>query len=891
MPRYSIGGSVRAFSGSLSCPRAAVLAFIYCALAYLLITLVAAFEVHHGGTHEHVALFWAFALSTAFVMLTVIGLGAWRERKLTEATARVRHTQNELAQTQERYRLIETAVNDGIWDWNLLTGEAYMSPRWKNMLGYDDSDLVNVASTFFDLIHPDDKAAVNEAIRAQIEEEQPIALDLRLRCKDGRYRWVHSRGKAVRDETNRPIRMLGTTTDISERKQHEDLIAESRDNLARAEQMARLGHFKCDHGSPERTWSEGLYRIFGQSPETFTPTAENILAAFHPEDRPLLAQRHRDLSMGLEPPSRTLRVIRGDGQIIYVEDATDLIYASDGTLIGRFGTLQDVTAREQAKALIAESRDNLARAEEMALLGHIKFELETSTLTWSAGAYRIAGKSPDVFTPTADNVLELFHPDDRPALQEHRRAVLAGAEPLPATHRMLRDDGQVIYIENWSKPLRASDGTVIGMFGTIQDITARKEAEKALERANQELEARVAERTAELAQEMQRRDEAQMTLAQMQKMEAVGQLSAGMAHDFNNLLAVIGGSLEFIEGEAARGLPAEPDLIDAALRATRRGRDLVQRLLTFSRQSPLKAEPTVIDQMVLDTLRLLQRTLGENIDIVTRLNVPGMRVSVDQNQLANALLNLALNARDAMPEGGQLTIATACRPSRWAIKDGTDRWPTGEEICITITDTGVGMPEDVCSRAFEPFYTTKRDGLGSGLGLSMVLGFVQQSGGHIDIDSGPGRGTAITICLPRIEAAEQPREPGVGGDSVVNCQDKTVLLVEDDPDVRIVVTAQLKALGYTVYPVSNAMEAISVIESPTTIAVILTDMVLPGEVDGVTLLKSTMQARPRIGVLCMSGYDPTQSHRKWLQVQNIGLLEKPFTRTRLAQALDATLAQ
>jgi PAS domain S-box-containing protein len=281
--------------------------------------------------------------------------------------------------------------------------------------------------------------------------------------------------------------MLGTITDITERKKNESLIAESRDNLARAEQMARLGHFKCDVGSSLRTWSEGLYRIFGQSPETFTPTAENILALFHPEDRYLLAQRHRDLSLGLEPPSRTLRAIRGDGQIIYVEDSTDLIYAPDGTLIGRFGTLQDVTAREQAKALIAESRNNLARAEEMALLGHVKFELETSTVTWSAGAYRIAGKSPDTFTPSFDNVLDLFHPDDRQSVQKHRRAVLRGAEPPPVTHRMLRDDGQVIYIENWSKPLRASDGTVIGMFGTIQDVTAHKQAADALAEANQKL--------------------------------------------------------------------------------------------------------------------------------------------------------------------------------------------------------------------------------------------------------------------------------------------------------------------------------------------------------------------------------------------------------------------
>ena len=192
-----------------------------------------------------------------------------------------------------------------------------------------------------------------------------------------------------------------------------------------------------------------------------------------------------------------------------------------------------------------------------------------------------------------------------------------------------------------------------------------------------------------------------MTLAQAQKMEAVGQLTAGIAHDFNNLLAVIQGGLEFVEGAAARGVTAEPELIDAARRATRRGRELVQRLLAFARQSPLQAEPTN-RSLVLDTLRLLQRTLGEGIDIETRLDATTAAAFVDRNQLANVLLNLALNARDAMPDGGQLTIATKCRPARSAAAEGSAQWSMGEEICIAVSDTGLGMAEEVRRRVFEP---------------------------------------------------------------------------------------------------------------------------------------------------------------------------------------------
>jgi CheY-like chemotaxis protein len=200
------------------------------------------------------------------------------------------------------------------------------------------------------------------------------------------------------------------------------------------------------------------------------------------------------------------------------------------------------------------------------------------------------------------------------------------------------------------------------------------------------------------------------------------------------------------------------------------------------------------------------------------------------------------------------------------------------------------MAEEVHAHAFEPFFTTKRDGLGTGLGLSMVHGFVQQSGGHIDIDSAVGSGTTITIRLPRIAAASQPDETAAAGAPATGTQ-KTVLLVEDDPDVRTVTAAQLKEMGYKVHAVATGMEALDLIVSPATIDIALTDIVLPGGIDGVTLVKEAMRARPGIGILCMSGYDPTQKNSKWLKVQNIEFLEKPFSSGRLAQALEAAIAR
>ncbi len=1013
----------------------------------------------YRSANENARIYWAIVLTLTAAILAAMGFGARREKRLIATTEEMEQAQAALRQSQERYALVEDAVNDGIWDWNILTDQDYRSPRWKEILGYDQDGIAIKASAFRDLIHPADKAIVTEAVRAHLDENKPYDLEFRLRHKNGEYRWVHSRGKALRDANGRPIRMLGSMTDISERKAAEVSVHEDRGNLARAEAMMLLGHYKLDTTTDTLTWSEGTYRIFGKSPESFRPTFSNVVELIHPDDRARFAQHRKDSLQGLSKPPATMRAIKPDGQIITIESWSTPIRDGNGGTSGYFGTVQDVTERLRQQAALQESRDNLTRAEAMISLGHYKYEKDTKTSVWSEGAYRIMGKSPDTFQPTHANAAACFHPDDRSLLLQHRARVLAGESPPPITLRIVKDDGQTALVQSWSTPLRdshgaitgyfgtvqdvterqreqaalresrdnlaraedmihmghfkyesatdtyiwsdglfhlmgmsrnaftptlnntlervhpddraillrhrqdvlsgkgvpsvtaravkgdgseivvevwssplraedgtitgmfgttrdvtarrkneilieeslanleraeamallghykydatsdnmtissgtyriynkspasftpsldgvlelyhpdsqpilkqyrrdlmagrepppialrllvddgtskeiqiwaapvrAPDGTVTGMFGTLQDITLRKKAEDALARANNELEARVSQRTAELADEMKRREEAQMTLAQMQKMEVVGQLTAGIAHDFNNLLAVIGGSLEFIDGAAARGLTAEPELIDAAWRATRRGRELVKRLLAFARQSPLLAEATTVDQLVLDTLRLLQRTLGQGIDSVTQLDAKAAVISVDRNQLANALLNLALNARDAMPDGGQLTIATKCQPVTADADKNSSRWPTGEEVCITISDTGVGMTEDVRKRAFEPFFTTKADGLGSGLGLSMVQGFVEQSGGRIEIDSREGHGTTVTIRLPRIASASEADEADAFTGLTVSGREKTVLLVEDDPDVRIVTAAQIKQLGYKVLAVGQ----------------------------------------------------------------------------------------
>ena len=784
--------------------------------------------------NKQTEIYWAIALLSTVVIFFVIKWGAAREQKLNAAASKILATKDDLRNSEERYRLVEDAVNEGIWDWNIETDVCYRSPHWKRMLGYGENDAPTTMVALKHQMHPHDRVAVDNALQAHLADNVPYSIEFRLQAKNGDYRWVQSRGKAQRDAGGRPTRMLGTLTDITERREAEASLEESHANLARAETTSQLGHFRYVKATGENTWSHGLFRIVGKSPAILKPTLQTTLDLVIPEDRPILQRQREHVMSGGASQAITLRLLRDDGRIIYVEAWLEATRGSDGAITGMFGSVQDVTARKLAELDLKQSRDNLARAERLALLGHFKSGLQPNTLVWSEGIYSIFGFSSDSYAPCERAFVQMVLPEDRPTLKQAVADLVAGCEIPNLVIRMRRSDGAIIEVDLWMQAVRGDDGAVTGLFGTMQDVTLRRRTEEILARDNQELEARVSARTDELAQEMRRREEAQMTLGQMQKMEAVGQLTAGVAHDFNNLLSVIGGSLEFVDRSAARGLTADPELLDAALRATRRGRELVRRLLAFSRQTPLRAEPTPIDQMVLDTLRLLQRTLGQNIDIVTQLNARGAVVSVDRNQLANALLNLALNARDAMTDGGQMTIATECQACDPALAKSS-RWPTGEEVRIVIRDTGVGMTEDVRRRATEPFFTTKSDGLGSGLGLSMVQGFVEQSRGLLAIESTPKHGTAVTLRLPRIAAAGPQAEHGDGALSNAGPdREKTVLLVEDDPDVRIVITAQLRHLGYRVQTAANGMEAIDLVASPATIDVVLSDIVLPGGLDGVS---------------------------------------------------------
>jgi signal transduction histidine kinase/ActR/RegA family two-component response regulator len=442
---------------------------------------------------------------------------------------------------------------------------------------------------------------------------------------------------------------------------------------------------------------------------------------------------------------------------------------------------------------------------------------------------------------------------------------------------------------------------VLGLVGSMHlAFRGFLESETERKRLNEELEYRVLGRTAELEsanielrREAESRVAAEAQVRQMQKMEAVGQLTGGIAHDFNNMLAVIVGSLDI----ARRSLPTDTKKVERfiqnALEGAQRGAQLTSRLLAFSRQQSLDAKPLDANRLVREMSELLMRTLGENVRLETVL-APGLwLVCADSSQLESVVVNLCVNSRDAMSEGGRLTLETMnAHLDDDYTRSNADVKP-GHYVAIAVTDTGSGMSPEVAARAFDPFFTTKPAGQGTGLGLSQAYGFVRQSGGHIKIYSEPGKGTTVCIYLPRhlgdeLQPIHVPPLPAVEPGAV---NQENILVVEDEDRVRTMTVEALRSLGYQVVAAEGPLQALEVLVRLPQVDLLFTDIVMPG-MDGRALAQAVLSNRPDIKVLYTTGYTRNSSTHNNVQEYDAALLRKPFTieqlATKVRQVLDAS---
>lgn len=408
----------------------------------------------------------------------------------------------------------------------------------------------------------------------------------------------------------------------------------------------------------------------------------------------------------------------------------------------------------------------------------------------------------------------------------------------------------------------------------VRDVTERKAAEAALASANSELEARVADRTRALEAEIRRREEAHAALIQSQRMEAFGQLTGGVAHDFNNLLTIISGNLELLADAVGSGSGAA--LLKRASDAADMGASLTRRLLTFARRRRLTPQILDVNEMILNLTELLQRSLGGAIALTTLLEGNVGRTRADPSELENAILNLAINARDAMPSGGNLVIESR---NATAVEAGMPG--NGAFVLISVSDTGHGMPPEVIERAFEPFFTTKEPGRGTGLGLSTIYGFAEQSGGHVAIQSEAGKGTTINLYLPHAEETCE-RQSEAAEPVPLSQNSEAVLVVEDNAEVREVTMQRVEGLGYVALEAENGAAALRMLEAGEDVHVVLSDIVMPGGVSGYDLVRWIRANAPAIKVLLTTGYAAEETQPGAAEV---AILRKPYKRADLAIAL------
>lgn len=555
---------------------------------------------------------------------------------------------------------------------------------------------------------------------------------------------------------------------------------------------------------------------------------------------------------------------------------------------------EEAPALADALARIAETEELLMLAQEAGRIGIFEWQVSAGTVRLSPRFLAIYGLAG--FDGRYESWLASIHGEDRPRVAQVIEQTFATRErqflvefriggPADETPRWIESRNVVLY---------AGDGKAQRVVGVNVDITERKRESIAMHAFTEALEEAVKERTRELEAQAEARKLAEDSLRQAQKMEVIGQLTGGVAHDFNNLLTLVLGGLDVI----GRQLPALGDSPAAAriararemaFQGAQRAATLTSRLLAFSRLQPLA--PTVIDanRLVASVCELLRRTLSEAVALETVLADGLWRTHADENQLENALLNLALNARDAMPDGGRLTIETANRHLDEAYMASlAEPVSAGPYVLIAVSDTGTGMDRATLEHAIEPFFTTKGVGRGTGLGLSQVYGFVRQSSGHMRIQSEPGKGTSVNIYLPRHvgddprSEAPAPRPPGGATGA------ETILVVEDDAALRSYTVESLRELGYRVLEAGNGAEALTVVDD-TAIDLLFTDVVMPGGLNGRQLADAAVERRPGLKVLFTSGYTRNAIVHQGRLDPGVHMIGKPFSFADLGAKVRALL--
>ena len=684
-----------------------------------------------------------------------------------------------------------------------------------------------------------------------------VGAEARVIRPDGSYYDVLISAAPIRNADQRIIGAVAIFSDITERKRVEEKLLYQLRLTQGITDSATDSIFVTDADGRATFLNPEAQKVFGFAPEEIIGTALHDTIHHHYQDG-------RPMPINQCPLGRihaTGETVRDYEDVFFRKDGSNLtmscsnaLLESKGKRVGAVFFMRDITERRRSEQALRESAARL-RA--------------------------IVNAVPDVL---------LVLDEDGRYVEILSQTQLLYTDPTVLKGRLIADVLPADVTEHALRVIRQTLATRQPQ-SFEYEITIRKLGKRNFEARTAPLDGLPLGKPSVvlLARDITQQRSTEASLRHAQKMEAVGQLTGGVAHDFNNLLAVILGNLELLAETLTD--PAQAELVQRALSAVERGTTLIRRLLTFSRQQPLQPVPVNLNTLIAGISDLLRRSLGETIEIETVLANNLLPTSIDPGEFEAALLNLVVNARDAMPTGGRLILETA---NRWLGEDAARRQSfqveAGQYVMLAVTDTGCGMSPDVLEHAFEPFFTTKEVGQGSGLGLSMVYGLVKQSGGHIQIFSEADRGTSIRIFLPAALAHAGPPIPADANEaSLYPGQGQTILVVEDEPQVRRLAVHMLRGLGYETLEADTAAAALAILEATPRIVILFTDVVLPGGQSGVELAQQALLRRPDLMILFTSGY--AETHLAHFRGRPVGsdFLSKPYRKAQLADKLHALL--